>query len=132
MFSEILLMTRQKSCTFDSEKVVRDRNVFRILQDPAQEQGPEPDPFQDWDIDQDPNAQQDLSIDLIIEMVYERIFLTLFCEWNNITSFLSQEYVSYLSIKDPFQDIRERYNEEKCVSVGTPGGRKKVLASYME
>ena len=56
----------------------------------------------------------------------------LFCEWNNITSFLSQEYVSYLSIKDPFQDIREGYNEEKCVSVWTPGGRKKVLATVSD
>lgn len=49
------------------------------------------------------------------------------CSCNGITEFLGlEEYVSYLSIKDPFQDIRERYNEEKCVSVWTPGGRKKV------
>ena len=35
-------------------------------------------------------------------------------------------------MKDPFQDIREGYNEEKCVSVWTPGGRKKVLATVSD
>lgn len=37
-----------------------------------------------------------------------------------------EEFISYLSIQDPIQEMREGYNEEKSVSVWTPGGRKKV------
>ncbi|XP_078381556.1 queuine tRNA-ribosyltransferase accessory subunit 2-like isoform X2 [Oculina patagonica] len=37
-----------------------------------------------------------------------------------------KEFISYLSIQDPIQEIREGYNEEKSVSVWTPGGRKKI------
>lgn len=46
---------------------------------------------------------------------------------NGIKEFLGlEEYISYLSIQDPVQEIREGYNEEKSVSVWTPGGRKKI------
>ena len=38
-----------------------------------------------------------------------------------------QGFITYLSIQDPGQEVRQGYNEEKSVSVWTPGGRKKVL-----
>ncbi|XP_068723839.1 queuine tRNA-ribosyltransferase accessory subunit 2-like [Montipora capricornis] len=37
-----------------------------------------------------------------------------------------EEYVSYLSIQDPIQELREGYNEQNSVSVVTPGGRRKI------
>ncbi|XP_074628339.1 queuine tRNA-ribosyltransferase accessory subunit 2-like [Acropora palmata] len=37
-----------------------------------------------------------------------------------------EEFITYLSIQDPTQELREGYNEQKCVSVFTPGGRRKI------
>lgn len=47
--------------------------------------------------------------------------------YNGIKPFLGLEgFITYLSIQDPGQEVRQGYNEEKSVSVWTPGGRKKV------
>lgn len=47
--------------------------------------------------------------------------------YDGLKQFLGiEEFLSYLSIQDPIQEMREGYNEEKSVSVWTPGGRKKV------
>ncbi|RMX59483.1 hypothetical protein pdam_00020123 [Pocillopora damicornis] len=52
--------------------------------------------------------------------------------YNGIKPFLGLEgFITYLSIQDPGQEVRQGYNEEKSVSVWTPGGRKKVCSLPM-